>query len=55
MIKKIIGALMILVFFGTIFISSIIVHGLIETLISIFIEIVLVSLLIGGLLLLLSD
>ena len=41
MVKKIIGALMILVFFGTIFISSIIVHGLIETLMSIFIEIVL--------------
>ena len=55
MIKKIIGALMIFVFFGIMLISSIIVHGLIETLISIFIEIVLVSLLIGGLLLLLSD
>ena len=55
MIKKIIGALMIFVFFGIMLISSIIVHGLMETLISIFIKIILLSLLIGGVYLLFSD
>lgn len=55
MIKKVIGALMIMTFFGIFLISNIITYGLIKTLLSIFIEIILFSLLIGGLLLLLSD
>ena len=55
MIKKIIGALMIIVFFGIMLISNIIIYGLIKTLLSIFIEIILLSLLIGGVYLLLSD